>query len=154
ILLQEPEWVLSAAVSGTFPINLSKWPGIDHPAMIPLARRPAGQRGDEMDRAPTGVIGTSCGPAVSPIAAERPIRVCFMIDRLCSAGTENQLLAMIKGFDRRRVRPYLCLLNGEDAVSRSLEPEGCPILRLGIRRLRELSSLRKTWTLFRFIRDH
>ena len=55
---------------------------------------------------------------------------------------------MIDGFDRSRVRPYLCLLNGEDAVSRSLEPEDCPILRLGVRKLLHLSSIRKAWRSF------
>ena len=107
-----------------------------------------------MDRASAGVTGESCEQEVSAIEADRPIRVCFIIDRLRPAGTEKQLLTMIDGFDRSRVRPYLCLLNGEDAVSRSLEPEDCPILRLGVRKLLHLSSIRKAWTLVRFIRNH
>lgn len=64
-----------------------------------------------------------------------PVRVSFMIDHLSRAGTEMQLLALIRGLDRQRVRPSLVLLDGENDLSRSLEPEDCPVLRLGLRRL-------------------
>src|SRR5690348_17090286 len=47
-----------------------------------------------------------------------PIRVCFLIDRLTRAGTETQLLALIRALDRRRVAPALVLLDGTDAASR------------------------------------
>ena len=107
-----------------------------------------------MDPASAGVTGASREPEVSATEADRPIRVCFIIDQLRPAGTEIQLLGMINGFDRRRVRPYLCLLDGEDALSRSLEPGDCPILRLDMRKLFHLSSIRKAWTLLRFIRKH
>src|SRR5947209_1235092 len=72
---------------------------------------------------------------------DRPVHVCFMIDRLLRGGTESQLVALIDHLDRARVRPFLCLLDGEDAVSRSLEPRDCPTLRLGVRRLRRLSTV-------------
>src|SRR4029079_11079291 len=64
-----------------------------------------------------------------------PVRVCFMIDRLTRAGTETQLLALIRELDRSRVRPSLVLLDGEDDLSRALEPDDCPVIRLGVRRL-------------------
>ena len=35
-----------------------------------------------------------------------------------------------------------------------LEPEDCPILRLGVSKLFRLSSIRKAWTLLRFMRNH
>jgi L-malate glycosyltransferase len=107
-----------------------------------------------MDRASAGVTGASCEPAVSADQTNRPIRVCFIIDQLRPAGTEKQLLGMIDGFDRRRLRPYLCLLNGEDSISRSLEPRDCPILRLGMCKLLHLSSIRQAWRLVRFIQLH
>lgn len=66
----------------------------------------------------------------------RPVRVCFMIDRLGRGGTETQLLALIRHLDRRVVQPHLVLLDGRDAESRSLEPTDCPVLRL------ELASLK------------
>src|SRR5262245_24160946 len=63
-------------------------------------------------------------------AGRRPVRVCFMIDRLSIGGTETQLLALIRHLDRARVEPLLCLLDGNDELSRALEPDNCPVLRL------------------------
>jgi glycosyltransferase involved in cell wall biosynthesis len=81
----------------------------------------------------------------------RPIHVCFMIDRLSRAGTEMQLLSMIRRFDRDRVRPHLCLLDGEDEGSRVLEPEDCPLIRLGVRRLLSPRSASRAVGLGRFL---
>src|SRR5215510_7993958 len=67
--------------------------------------------------------------------ASNPVRVCFMIDRLSRAGTESQLLALIRELDRTKVQPTLVLLDGEDDLSRALEPANCPVLRLGVRKL-------------------
>src|ERR1700722_14423659 len=61
-----------------------------------------------------------------------PVRVCFLIDELAVAGTESQLLALIRHLDRSRVVPHLCLLRGDSAVSRALEPTDCPVWRLGV----------------------
>lgn len=77
-------------------------------------------------------------PRLAPPPAEPaadPVRVCFMIDRLTRAGTESQLLALIRELDRSKVRPSLVLLDGEDDLSRALEPADCPVLRLGVRKL-------------------
>src|SRR5207245_1735638 len=82
----------------------------------------------------------------------KPIRVCFMIDELTSAGTETQLVALIGHLDRRRIEPFLCLLRGQDPRSRSLEPPGCPVLRLGVRSLRHPGTPAKWWRLVRFLR--
>ena len=68
-------------------------------------------------------------------ARRRPVRVAFVIDRLGRAGTESQLLALIRELDRDRVEPSLVLLDGTDAESRSLEPTGVPVTRLGVTRL-------------------
>jgi glycosyltransferase involved in cell wall biosynthesis len=84
--------------------------------------------------------------------APRPVRVCFMIDRLAVAGTESQLLALIRRLDRGRVRPFLCLLDGEDAASRSLEPEDCPVLRLGVHSLCRPRAVGAAFRLARFLR--
>ena len=79
---------------------------------------------------------------VPPAAATTadPVRVCFMIDRLSRAGTESQLLALVRELDRTRVTPSLVLLDGEDDLSRALEPADCPVIRLGVRRLVSLSA--------------
>jgi glycosyltransferase involved in cell wall biosynthesis len=77
-----------------------------------------------------------------------------MIDQLSRAGTETQLIALIRNLDRTRVRPFLCLLNGEDPLSRSLEPPDCPAVRLGVRSLHHPMTLVKAFRLARFLRRH
>ena len=62
----------------------------------------------------------------SPEGEAGPVRVCFLIDELAAAGTETQLLALIRRLDRDRVRPYLCLLRGGASASQVLEPDDCP----------------------------
>jgi L-malate glycosyltransferase len=85
-------------------------------------------------------------------AAPRPVRVCFLIDELATAGTETQLLALIRHLDRRRVRPHLALLRGDSPVSQALEPDDCPILRLGVGALRRPATLARAWRFTRFLR--
>jgi glycosyltransferase involved in cell wall biosynthesis len=70
----------------------------------------------------------------------RPVSVCFVIDCLSRAGTETQLLALLRHLDRERVRPSLCLLNGDDPESRGLLPIDCPTLVLRLGRLASLAA--------------
>jgi glycosyltransferase involved in cell wall biosynthesis len=63
-----------------------------------------------------------------------------------------QLLSLIRHLDRRVVEPHLCLLDGENEVSRALEPTDCPVLRLGIRSFRSATALGQAWRFFRFLR--
>jgi glycosyltransferase involved in cell wall biosynthesis len=72
---------------------------------------------------------------VAPSTDSEPVRVCFMIDRLSRAGTETQLVALVRELDRAKVQPSLVLLDGEDDLSRALEPADCPVIRLGVRKL-------------------
>jgi glycosyltransferase involved in cell wall biosynthesis len=83
-----------------------------------------------------------------------PVRVCFMIDRLSRAGTETQLLALLRTLDPGKVQPSLVLLDGEDDLSRALEPATCPVIRLGVRKLMSLSSARAVRRLQSFWREH
>jgi glycosyltransferase involved in cell wall biosynthesis len=83
-----------------------------------------------------------------------PVRVCFLIDKLNRAGTETQLLALIHELDRTRVEPSLVLLDGEDDLSRSLEPADCPVLRLGVRRLLSRRAVGAARRLAAFWREH
>ncbi len=76
-----------------------------------------------------------------PKAKPSAVRVCFLIDELAHAGTEGQLLALIRRLDRRRVLPYLVLLRGESPTSRSLEPMDCPVLRLNVGALARPSTI-------------
>jgi glycosyltransferase involved in cell wall biosynthesis len=87
-----------------------------------------------------------------PSSASVPVRVCFLIDRLSRAGTETQLLALIRTLDRRRIQPYLAILDGEDELSRALEPPDCRVLRLGVRSLASRSALAAARRFGRFLR--
>jgi glycosyltransferase involved in cell wall biosynthesis len=90
--------------------------------------------------------------ALSP--ARRPVSVCFVIDRLSRAGTESQLLALLRHLDRRRVEPSLCLLNGDDPESQALLPSGCPVLNLRLRRLASVATPAAAARLAAFWRRH
>ncbi len=91
-----------------------------------------------------------------PIAAvrsiSRPVRVSFLIDNLGRAGTESQLLALIRTLDRTRIEPSLVLLDGESQSSRELEPADCPVLRLGVKKLFARGAPRAAMRLRRFWR--
>ncbi|MCZ2343984.1 MAG: glycosyltransferase [Bacteroidales bacterium] len=84
----------------------------------------------------------------------QPVRVCFLIDRLNRAGTESQLLALIRTIDRSQIQPMLVLLDGTDPDSRSLEPSDCPILRLGVTRLLGRHAVTAARRLAAFLREH
>jgi glycosyltransferase involved in cell wall biosynthesis len=86
----------------------------------------------------------------SPV--RRPLRVCFVIDFLAPAGTEMQLLALIRHLDRRLVSPYLCLLRGHLGQSRSLEPADCPVWRFELGSLCRLNTLAQAWRFRRLLR--
>jgi len=81
---------------------------------------------------------------------EPPLRVGFVIDTLApGAGTENQLLLLLRHFDRRSVIPFLCCLWTDPALS--LEP-GCPTEVLGFRRLVSPEALRGLQTFRAWVR--
>src|SRR4051812_39175693 len=94
----------------------------------------------------------SRGELTSPRRGPQPVRICFVIDELATAGTETQLLALIRHLDRRRFAPFLCLLRGDDPASRSLEPEGCPVIRLDVGALFRPAVLMKLWRFARRLR--
>jgi glycosyltransferase involved in cell wall biosynthesis len=77
------------------------------------------------------------------------ISVAFVIDNLSRAGTESQLLALIRSLDRSVITPSLVLLDGDNSLSQSLEPTDCDILRLGVSRLVSPSTVKAAWRLKR-----
>jgi glycosyltransferase involved in cell wall biosynthesis len=82
----------------------------------------------------------------------KPMRVCFVIDRLSRAGTENQLLLTLKQLDRSLIEPYLCLLDGGDPASQELLPPDCQVLQLGVRRLVSAKAVSQAWRFWQFLR--
>jgi len=87
-------------------------------------------------------------------SAEEAIRVCFIIDNLSRAGTEMQLLLLLKHLDRGQIRPYLCVLDGEVDSSRALEPRDVPTLRLGLRRLMSLHAVHQALRFWRYLKHN
>ena len=79
------------------------------------------------------------------------MRVCFVIDNLSRAGTEMQLLLLLRSLKRDKVEPYLCLLNGDVDYSRDLEPVGLSILRLNLERLFCFTSIMAAYRLLRYL---
>src|SRR5262249_41947690 len=65
-------------------------------ADLPCPRPPAG--GGEMSTLTSPPIFPR--PPADSAPAARPVRVCFLIDELAVAGTETQLLALIRHVDR------------------------------------------------------
>jgi glycosyltransferase involved in cell wall biosynthesis len=102
----------------------------------------------------------TASPALLPLtdaqqsraAPDDPVRVCFLIDELALAGTETQLLALIRHLDRRRVLPHLCLLRGDSPASRALEPDDCPVRRLGVGSLSRPAALARMLRFARLLR--
>ena len=91
-------------------------------------------------------------PPADGAPAARPVRICFVIDELAVAGTETQLLALIRHIDRRLVLPHLCLLRGDSPLSRDLEPDGCPVWRLGVGALARPRALHRLVRFARLLR--
>ena len=94
--------------------------------------------------------------AMIPIKRDvsEPIRVCFVIDRLGIAGTETQLLTLICNLNRAVIRPFLCLLDGNDEQSQTLAPRDCPTVRLGVHSLHRPTTIRAAGRFIRFLRKH
>lgn len=88
---------------------------------------------------------------MTDIGRGRPIPVCFIIDRLFPGGTETQLVKLLRNLDRSQIEPHLCLLDGEDPLSYSLEPTGLPIIRLGINSLHHASTVKKALILRNYL---
>jgi glycosyltransferase involved in cell wall biosynthesis len=82
------------------------------------------------------------------------VHVCFLIDNLSRAGTEMQMLALLRSLDRAAVEPSLVLLDGETDLSRSLEPDHCPVVRLGVKSFASRRAVGATRRFARFLREN
>lgn len=81
------------------------------------------------------------------------IRIAFVIDTIESptAGTEKQLLLLIKHLDRTRFQPYLCVLRTSEWLEREFDL--CPLFVAHIHSFKQMSSLRGIVRLSRYFRD-
>jgi len=91
--------------------------------------------------------------------AGRPVRVVFMIDRIGSnlAGTENQLLKIIAGLDRRRFEIHLICLDDRPWFQEHRSEFNCATYLIPINRVKHpgtyLNFLRLVWLLRRLAPD-
>ncbi|MFO0752899.1 MAG: glycosyltransferase [Thermodesulfovibrionales bacterium] len=67
----------------------------------------------------------------------KKIKIAYVIDRIDSptAGTEKQLVLLLKGLDRSRYDPVLCLLRSSEWVEKAFG--ACPVHLVDIRSFRE-----------------
>ena len=82
------------------------------------------------------------------------IAVSFVIDSLSRAGTESQLLALLRTLDRQTFSPSLVLLDGQSELSKSLEPHDLPVLRLGVTKLISRQAISAARQLKNFWKEH
>ena len=66
------------------------------------------------------------------------LHVLYCIEAMVHGGTEKQLAELIRGFDRRRVEPSLCVLKPSSMDVRALD---CAVLQLGFRTFRSTAAL-------------
>ena len=78
------------------------------------------------------------------------ISVLYCIDAMVHGGTEKQLAALIRGLDRGRFDPALCVLKPS---TMDLSDLNCPVLELGFRSFRSFAAIGCVRRLRRFIRD-
>jgi glycosyltransferase involved in cell wall biosynthesis len=84
----------------------------------------------------------------------RRINIAYVIDNYTpGAGTENQLITLIDGLDRRRYQPYVVNLRSrEDGV---IYADNCEVMFLGLdSRVWSPAGIRAVVRLARFIREH
>ena len=81
--------------------------------------------------------------------SSRRIKICFVIDTIESptAGTEKQLLLLLKYLDRKRFEPVLCVLRSSIWLRESFNI--CPLYEIG---MNSLGSIMGWLAFFRFVR--
>jgi len=80
------------------------------------------------------------------------VKIAFIIDTIesASAGTEKQLLMLIKHLDRSRFRPYLCVLQPSEWLQQEFNL--CPVFVADIHSFKSISVVRGMTGLVRFLK--
>lgn len=102
------------------------------------------------------VAGGEPGPVADCHLDQRdsgdPVRICYLIDNLDVAGTEQHLLRLVRGLDQTAFQPVLVLLDGSGARSQRLEPAECPVHRLQVKSFRSPAILSSILKFARFLK--
>ena len=88
-----------------------------------------------------------CLPFVSPA------RILFLLDKLTAAGTQTNLLEVVKGLDRTRFTPYVVALLGGGELSQSFREAGVELHELGVKKAYDLSGFKALLFLIRFMKE-
>jgi len=80
------------------------------------------------------------------------IKIAFVIDTIESptAGTEKQLLLLLKHLNRTKFKPYLCVLRSSKWLREEFNE--CEIVDIGVTSFKSVSSYRKIWKFAQFLR--
>jgi glycosyltransferase involved in cell wall biosynthesis len=81
------------------------------------------------------------------------IKIAFVIDTIASptAGTEKQLILLLKHLDRNRFEPYLCCLQPSNWLVEEFNL--CPVHIIGIRSFKNLISYIQLWGFSKFLKE-
>ncbi|MDD5670484.1 MAG: glycosyltransferase, partial [Candidatus Omnitrophica bacterium] len=82
-----------------------------------------------------------------------PIRILYIIDKLLPAGTQMDLLRLVRSLDRGRFCPYVVALQTGGQVAKDLESAGVKPVILDVKRAYDFSGLRALGFLVRFMRQ-
>jgi glycosyltransferase involved in cell wall biosynthesis len=82
----------------------------------------------------------------------RKIRILYIIDKLVCAGTQKQLIELLKGIDRSRYEPAVCCLLFEGQWANKVRELGIPIHVLGLKKIYGLKALHRFLRLIRLIK--
>ena len=82
------------------------------------------------------------------------IRIAFIIDTIASptAGTEKQLLSLLKELSREQIEPTLCCLYSSEWLER--EFKACPLVNLEISSFKDMRLPAKILRFYSFLRSH
>jgi len=76
------------------------------------------------------------------------IKILYLIDRIKAAGAQKHLIELIKGLDKTKFQPQLCLLEKSSALANL----GIPVYCLNVKRIYDISGINGLSQLVRLIR--
>lgn len=81
-----------------------------------------------------------------------PIRILYLIDKLVPAGTQTNLLEIVKRLDPEKVRPYVIALAGGGELVDEFRKAGIEPVVLNVKKAYGWSGLKALWHLVGFIK--
>ena len=82
----------------------------------------------------------------------KKIRVLYLIDKLTAAGSQTNLVEIVRRLDRSRFEPKVITLTGGGELVAELQAIGVHLVQLGVRKAYGLSGLKALFFLIRFMK--